>query len=65
MYTCQKYGGPFWKVCEDDGTVLNTFRSKVAATRYMRDMKAAIRYDEQSDSDAKFLAIHGPDLNGS
>lgn len=60
MYVCQQYNGPFWQVCEDDNTVLNTFRSKSAATRHMREMRAAVRYNNQADSDAEFLEVHGP-----
>ncbi len=50
MYVCQQTIGPFWLVCEEDGTILHTFRSKSAATRWKRDMLAAIRRDEESET---------------
>lgn len=43
MYVAQVNGPPYWNVCQDDGAILNTFRSKSAATRWMRDMQDAER----------------------
>ena len=50
-----------WLVCEEDGDILKTFKSKSAATLWMRDMLRAVRLDladEIAAEDALFLATH-------
>ena len=60
MYVSLSVFDGMWSVKEDDNTTLYTCKSKSAATRWMRDMRAAIRYDEQAESDEQFLAVYGP-----
>lgn len=54
MYVEQLKSGR-WAVCEDDSSIVCEHASKSAATRHLREIKAAIRYDEQADADEAFL----------